>query len=86
MVEDIGVAIVRAYVLRDERARVTPVIVPPPLNSSSCEAYACTERKDRKGEGGQVKAEAISALLRRLYVLRLYSFAGSGLLALLLGH
>jgi hypothetical protein len=38
-------------------------------------------KKNRKGEGGWVKAKAILALLQRLYVLRYTGFAGSGLLA-----
>jgi hypothetical protein len=39
------------------------------------------KRQEREGEGGWVKAKAISALLQRLYVLRYTGFAGSGLLA-----
>jgi hypothetical protein len=38
------------------------------------------ERKDRKGEGGWIKAKAILALLQRLYILHYIGFAGLGFL------
>ena len=53
----------------------------PLLNLSSYETYVCTGKKNRKGEGGEVKAKAILALLQHLYVLRYTGFAGLGLLA-----
>ena len=37
------------------------------------------KKKNRKGEGGWVKAKAILALLQRLYVLYYTGFAGLGL-------